>query len=80
MFVCLAFFVFGLTWKVEWVEPYYEARGCISVEQRLLDVEFVYNYGAPGFRDKYPAFWNIHRPSITKKYRQGSGKVVRPWQ
>lgn len=52
-------FLFGLTWDVSWSSPYYEIRGVVSIEQKLLGVRFWYSWSGPGFN--YPPNWDIHR-------------------
>jgi len=56
--VALCGFLFGLTWDVSCHLPYYEARGIVSVEQRLLGVKFVYTWS--NF-SQYPPEWDIYK-------------------
>jgi len=61
-------FLFGLTWRVECRPSYYECRGFVSITQKLLDVEWMYTWAAPGFCEKYPDEWHINR-----------GRIWYPW-
>lgn len=57
--IAVAFFLFGTTWNVEWDRPYYEAPGYVTVEQRLLHIEFEYVWNDFGHRPRRE--WRIYR-------------------
>jgi len=44
IFLVLVGFLFGLTWNVQYRAPYYEGRGCFSVEQKLIGVRYIYTW------------------------------------
>ena len=62
LFVGILCFLFGLTWDISYRNPYYEARGALRIEQKLLGVVYVYTWAAPGFCEKYPSEWYIGKP------------------
>lgn len=61
IFMLVLSFIFGLTFDIRYRASYYEFRGFVSVTQRLVDVEFIYTWAAPGFSDKYPPIWDIRK-------------------
>lgn len=57
--IAIVAFLFGLTWQINWMGSYGEMRGRVSIRQRLLGIEFIYSWAAPGFN--YPDDWDVRR-------------------
>lgn len=57
--IAVVAFLFGMTWQVNWIESYYEMRGRVRIRQRLIGVEWIYSWPAPGFH--YPNDWDMRR-------------------
>lgn len=56
-------FLIGLTFHVSYRAPYYEMRGAIVIEQRVLGLGFAYTWCAPGFH--YPPEWGWYDTRIS---------------